>query len=559
MTEARRRWILLSGTLVVSTVVVVAAFNPVPHTGGDNAGYLSLANGLLTERTYTDAFDPEGLAHTKYPPVFPMILALLMSVGARTWVAFKATAAVATVAAVGFTFLWAERRIGPFPAFGVAVLLALSPAVVYYSHWILSDPVFLAFTLAALFTLERATDEVAPSGWLAVGVAAAGLAFFTRSAGLPLVVAIGAWLALGKRWRPLAVTAAAIGLPALAWWWRGRGVGVASYGTEFWLIDPYQPGLGTVGVVGLVPRAFANLSAYVLSHGPVGIVGSGVPAVGFLGVVLTLAAIGGWIVVARERIGPAELFFPLYSGLILLWPEVWAGDRFVLPLYPLVFVYGAVALRAVGRRLPSLAASLVTAVIVLVLFLPASRDWIDQAGQASTCARIARAGGAFACYSPQIGVFAEAAAWTGRALPEGAVVMSRKPRHFFLLSGIPSRTFPFEDDPSAHLALADDLGARYILLDQWDGLANRYVGGAVRRQPGAFCFVRGFGQISTGGAQLLGIRPPGERNAAPVAGNGGVQLEPCPAGYVRSPDVSAYSSSSPSASGRIPLLDGLDS
>lgn len=559
MTEARRRWLLLGGTLVVSSVVVVSAFNQVPHTGGDNAGYLSLANGLLTEGAYTDAFDPEGLAHTKYPPVFPMILAVLMWAGARTWVSFKATAAVSTIVAVGFTYLWAERRLGALPAFGVAVLFALAPAVVYYSHWILSDPVFLAFTLAALFALERATEEGARRGWLAVGVAAAGLAFFTRSAGLPLVLAIGAWLALDKRWRPLAVTAFAIGLPALAWWWRGRGAGVASYGAEFWLIDPYQPALGTVGVVGLVPRAFANLTAYVLAHGPVGIVGSGVPAVGLVGVVLTVAAIGGWIAVARDRIGPAELFFPLYSGLILLWPEVWAGDRFVLPLYPLVFVYGAVALRAVGRLLPSLATSLVTAAIVLALLLPATKDWINEASQARTCARIARAGGAFACYAPQIGVFAEAAAWTGQALPDGAVVMSRKPRHFFLLSGIPSRTFPFEDDPSVHLALADALGARYILWDQWDGLANRYVGEAVRRQPGAFCFVRGFGQTSTGGAQLLGINPPGERDSAPPDVRGGVQLAPCPADYVRSHDVSSYSSSSPNTSGRIPLLDGLDS
>lgn len=557
MSDSVRRRLFLAGVLAVSTGVVVTSFNPAPHSGGDNAGYLSLAHGLLVDGAYTDAFDPEGLPHTKYPPVFPALLAILMSLGARSWVAFKATAAVSTVAAVGLTYLWAERRLGDVSAFAVGILLALSTAVVYYSHWILSDPVFLALTLASLAALERASDEEAHVGWLAVGVAAAGLAFFTRQAGLPLVVAIVAWLSMGRRWRSLAATAVAIGVPALAWWWRARGVAVASYGDEFWMVNPYDPSLGTVGVIGLVPRALANLGSYVLTHGPGGIVGQSPPVVGLLGVGITTLAIGGWVLSVRVRVGPAELFFPLYAGLILLWPEVWAGDRFALPLYPLVFVYGAVALRELGTRLPTVASTLLTAAALLSLLLPAGRSWLDATREASACADVVLAGGAFGCYGPRIGAFVGAAEWMGGALPEGSVVMSRKPRHFYLLSGLPSRTFPFDEDPAAHLRVADAIGARYVLLDQWDGLASRYVGAAIGGNPGAYCYLGDLGHDTGASAQLFGIRTPDDRPTVVGAPEAELQIGPCPADYLRETDRS-YSPPS-SGSPRVPLLDGLGS
>ena len=131
-------------------------------------------------------------------------------------------------------------------------------------------------------------------------------------------------------------------------------------------------------------------------------------------------------------------------------------------------------------------------------------------------------------------------------------MLTRKPRMFYVLSGsrpVSSRSpMPFEP----HLATADSLGVRYELLDVWDGLASRYVVGAVRRRPGAYCAVQGFGE----GAQLLGILPAGERDSAPPPGaDGSVRIAPCPASYVAGDGAAPYSSSSSSV---IPLLRGLD-
>lgn len=585
----RLHWALLAAVVALSAIVVRMAFNPLPHTGGDNAGYVALAHGLVTEGTYTDVFDPERLPHTKYPPAFPALLALLIALGARTWVALKTTAAVATVAAVGLTYLWAERTLSPLGAFVVALLTAMSVGVVYYSQWVLSDPVFFALTVGSLFALARAArrdrwDPPAGStgvgagsdtpsegggtggrgspglppihlGWLAVGVLGAALAYFTRSAGLPLVVAVLGWLTLRRAWRPLAASGLALGVPMLAWWLRGRSGGVAQYGSEFWMVNPYDPSLGTIGVGGLVGRFFENLVGYTTRHLPMGVVGADAPAVSLIGVALVLAAVVGWVLSLRRRPDPAELFLPLYAGVILLWPTVWSGDRFALPLLPLVFVYGALALRASTKRLPASVGPIVAAVAALVLLVPAADDWRRSVAAASACPPEVREESVWACYGPRVENFMAAASWTGDGLPPGSAVLSRKPRHFYLQSGVPSRAFAFFERADAHLELADELGARYILLDQWDGFAARYVGAAVRERPAAFCFVRGFGRLESGGAQLLGVLPP-EARATGAEDGGRVTVRRCPPDYAveESPTEPTYSSS-----GRIPLLDALDS
>ena len=552
LTGTRLRWTLFAAVVAVSTGLVWGAFNPAPHTGGDNAGYVTLAYSLLKNGTYTELFDPAQPPHTKYPPVFPALLAALMAVGARTWSALKSVAVLSTVGATALTCLWAQRRLGPAWGAGVAAVFAVSSAVVYYSHWILSDPTFVFFTLLSLWALDDAGGPSVTPRRVAVGVGGAVLAYFTRSAGLPLLVAVLGWLALRRRWRALVASGLAMGVPALLWMLRARGPGTADYSAEFWLVDPYQPALGRVGVPGLLGRAWVNLQGYVGTHIPAGIVGARGTAVAVLGVGLVTLALVGWVRQGRTRWGAAELFLPLYAGLVLLWPAVWSGDRFALPLYPVLFVFAAAALKGVleGRSRGLASGAGLAAFFVLVL--PAGRAWTESVEEARACGAAVRASGPFACYGPRVEAFVESALWAGANLPEGSSVLTRKPRIFFVMSGVPSRTFPFDESSDAHLGLADSLGTRYELLDQWDGQAGRFVVGAVLGRPGAFCSVRAFGADQ--GTRLLGVLPPEARGEGSAAEAGSVSIVACPPAYVRGAGDAGYSS--PSSS--IPLLSGLD-
>jgi hypothetical protein len=551
--------------VLVHVLAALAAFNPAPHTGGDNAGYIALARSLLDSGTYTEVWDPAGLPHTKYPPVFPALLALWMLLGAKTWTLLKTVPMLFSALSVLFAYLWASGRRGPAFGAAVALLVGVSSATIDASHWVLSDPTFVAFTLLALWALERGAGVPGASGpeppaqerapprhaplFLALGGASAVLACFTRSAGLPLLMAVAAWLVLRRRWRGLATFAAGAGLPLLLWWLRNQRVGEATYMAEFWMVDPYDPSLGRVAPTGLIGRFGVNLAGYLTRHVPGGVVGAQGGWVAAIGVALVALAAIGWVRALRRDVGVAELFVPLYAGLIFVWPAVWSGDRFALPLYALLFLYAGDALLAATSRLGRGVAAGAALVAFLILLAPALGALTRSVSVARICSAAARAG-PFVCWGAGVNEFVRIAMWSRTALPEGSSVLSRKPRIFYVMSGVPSRTFPFSVDPDALMAEARATGARYVVLDQWDAQAMRYVGEAVAQRPRAFCAVGGFDpREGSAGTLILGIFPDAqeEPGALPTTQ---ISLERCPPemlGDVSAP-IPTYSSS------EVPLL-----
>ena len=554
--------------LVLQLGLMLSVFNRAAHNGGDTAGYVTLAHSLLEQGSYTDLWQPGEPPHTKYPPVFPALLAVAIMLGARTWAALKVVPALFTTLSVMAVYLWAKGRRGaPFGAL-VALLTAACDAVLWSSHWELSDPPFLALTFLSMWAYDRAfvpaASAVPPArgphpghtrAWLAAGAVATGLAYFTRSAGLPLLVAAGVWLLVNKKGRATAALTAGVGGLALLWSLRG-GQG-AQYVSEFWMIDPYQPELGRVGLAGLVQRVVENAGSYMTAHVPIGLTGlrAGV-LVSLLGVVLFALAGWGWARRLRQRPGVAELFVPMYLGLILLWPQVWSGDRFALPLLPLLLFYSGEVVLHLTERVPAHARKLVLGATVAVLAFPALASWSRDVRIGSGCSAMVRSEGAFACWGPRNTQFVQAALWSGAHLPEGSVVLSRKPRIFYVMSGVASQTFPFTKDGTRFLAIADSLGARYLVMDYLDAAASVYVGGAIVQKGGSFCSLEGFGQPGEAPTQLLGIVPPELRQAAAAKegadGTVTVTMDRCPTGLLRPTPLTELSERSE----EIPLLVG---
>ena len=543
------RSVVLTIVALVHLMIVLPAISPAPHNGGDNAGYLSLAHSMVTGSGYVELWDPATPAHTKYPPFYPAILAVAMLFGAEAWFTFKVLSALFVTVAVVLSFGWIRDRHGTGLATGVALVLAFSPAFLWSTSWILSDPLFLALTLACLWVFHRSESRDDPWRWVLAGSLAAILATFTRTAGLPLVLAVAGALCIGRRWRALSGFALAVLVPSLAWWLRARATGDAQYVSEFWMIDPYQPDLGRAGVGDLAARLVDNLQGYVFTHIPAGLTPWSGPALGALGLVVMGAAVVGWALRVRNTVTVAELFTPLYFGLILAWPAVWSGDRFALPLYPLVLFYaGETMLRGARRvhaRLP-VAAGVLT---LMVFLLPSVRNWTESIGRAGDCRRAVEAAGPFACYGEGFQQFVAAARWLGENAPEDAAVFSRKPRIFYTLSGVSSRTYPLSSDPERFFRDAGEAGVSYVVLDRVDRLGGAYVGAVVEARPEAFCGLVsvGRGDVRT---EILGIvGDPAEHEAAAGPGEA-ITLRPCPQAMVRSEPrvLPPYSAS------RLPIL-----
>lgn len=494
-------WAAALALALLHLVLALIVFDPTVFMGGDNAAYLALARSLLDRHRYLSLWEPLVPPHTQYPPVFPGMIAIGLLLGMRSWVGIKLIVVACSTAAVAFTYLWLRRRRRPGLALAVAGLIAVSPGVLTQSHIELSDVPFFAFAMVALWAFERLgrRDRVR----FAVGVAAIVLANFTRSAGLPLVLAAFAWLAWRRRWRQLAILAAVVLPLSFLWWLRGHVTGGSAYVQLFWYVDPYRPASGTIGLGDLFHRIFANERAYLGQALPVLLAEQISTLVVFLSYAVALLGVFGWVMRLR-RAQLAELFFPLYIGLLFVWPEVWAGERFLLPAYPLLLAYAGDGLVRIVRRVRRWAVAPAGILITSALALLAMPSIVAEAGAASICRDQFRAGDMAACLDPSEAAFLEIALWARNGLPAGANVISRKPRIFYVYSGHRSHDIPTSSDPRQFLATLREQHTGYVVLDVIGGITREYVGPIVTAHPDAFCLLHA---TEDGNAALLKLQP----------------------------------------------------
>jgi 4-amino-4-deoxy-L-arabinose transferase-like glycosyltransferase len=498
--------LVLGALIALNLLFALLTFMPQPHTGGDSANYLTLARSLLQAHTYTDLYDPITPPHTKYPPVFPLMLATGMLLGLKTWVQLKLLMAAVGTAAVAFTFLWIRRRGRPALALGASLLLIFSAGVLEQSHWLLSDVPFWMFTMLALLAFDRLRAD----DWsrLALAVAATVLAYFTRSAGLPLVLAATIWLLWRRRWTQLAVFFAVLLPLAVLWWLRAHHTGGVEYTQEFWYVDPYMPQLGKITFGQLLQRMWENAQKYATIHLPLLLSGQVGSMYTTIGIALTAFALFGWATRlgnGLRRVMVAEVMMPLYIGLLFVWPAVWSGERFLVPIMPLLLYYGAVgftrALRIVTKQHVALIGTAVTALLLLFNIPPLTAS--IAAGR--MCTREYRAGDPYPCLQGPEQAYFEAAIWSRSNLPADAVVLSRKPRLFYEIShGLRGSNYPMTRDPREFFALTDSIHARYVVYDRLTSLADYYLAPILLQRPQAFCALRQFG---TDGTAVFGIMP----------------------------------------------------
>ena len=453
-----------------------------------------------------------------------------MLAGVSSWLGFKLAMAGLMSVSVLLVFVWVTNRKGLVFAAAVAAATLLSGGWLDAGRWILSEPAFLAFTFLTLWAAEcgglgsipwvgaAAPDpKVVPDRpqssnilWLALAGGAATAAVLTRTSGFPLLLALFGVLLIARRLRAVATLGPIVAVPIV--WWLLRSAGQGAYASEFWMRNPYEPDTGTIGWIELPARVWTNLRLYVGTVLPQEWwAGSGAATLAFLGVLLFAFAVWGWAQRVRSAPGVAELFVPLYLGLILVWPEVWSGSRFLVPLFPFILVYAGESVLRIGRIAGSGAAAFIGAAAFLALVLPSLPGWLSVVSEARACRATADSADPFQCQGTGFAEFRDAAAWAGVNLPGDAVVLNRKPRIFYLLGGPPSVVFPFTRDAERFLREADRLGASYLLLDHIDTVSLFYLPVVISARPLAFCHVTGWRTGGGPGTELFRILPREER------------------------------------------------
>lgn len=482
-------WIILICLVAVHVVLAYLLFDPKPFVGGDNAGYMALAEALRTGQGYRDLYLPGLPPHAQYPPFYPALLALIGALGGGL-IGFKVLSTVFTAASVVVLFMLARRRAGDHAGLAVAAAFALNPVLLYYSHWVLSETPFVLLTLLALWASEDMTNS---NRRLTVAVVAALLAYLTRAAGLPLLVAVLVALAGRRSWKKLAVVAPAALVVVGSWWLWGKTAASGSakvYSSNFLLVNPYAPENGLVGPGELLTRTLDNIRLYAVEVLPQSLAGAapggGVGLAALLAALLVVAlALIAWVRDIR-RLRVLELFTLLYAALIFLWPQVWTDRRFLLPLLPVLLVHAAVGVMWCFDFLRAKRPVWLLPVVGGLLVLLAVPDHVRAVGFNQRCMRFYRQGDALACYPPPWRAFVLSADWVRDNTAENAVVVNRKPRLFYHFARRRGDVYPFTSDDDQMLSFLDEFGADYVVVDALSATTYRYLVPVIRSVPERF-------------------------------------------------------------------------
>ena len=344
-----------------------------PHLGfyHDDSIYWVSGRSLAMGDGYRIQSLPDQPYQTKYPPLYPALLAVIWKINPQ----FPANLPLATLFAwsllpVFLAAMWFLLREYGFSLRERCVLIlmaGLSPVTAVFSFSLMPELLFTALLLASVILAERATQPDAPR-WLALasGICAA-LAYLAKSIAAPLLLTVPLCFALRKQFQKAALFLAAM-LPAVAgWqWWAARHLThswdlVTLYYTNYVGFEIYNVPLNDLPLV-----IWYNLDGFILGAGKLLLFDLPYGSK-HLERVIAIAAIAGCV---RLTMRKRALQYPLaalgMSAILLVW-HFPPDQRFVFPLYPLLLMGLATEVRNIcealrlGWKKPALADRFVVA------------------------------------------------------------------------------------------------------------------------------------------------------------------------------------------------------
>lgn len=321
----------------------------------DDGIYVVTAKALAEGRGYNIISLPQVVPQTKYPILFPLLLAGVWKLDPHFPQNVRLLRLVPFLWALAWfwlSYLLLRRVAGSGGIARWLVLFAAAlPSIVFISVSVVSETMFAALMTAALLLLAKAESNSMDAGIrdAAFGGILAGAAFLTRTAGLPLLAAGAVSLIVRRKFLSATVYSSvwlALAAPWLAWQhiaFRSPPVEEAYYTLanykEWNLVWNFTPAQKSVIILKNL-QTLASAPGMLIDIGP-----RFLPLIGWL---ITAMAIWGWATDSRRWRSSLWLFVPFYCGLIVLW--AFSPLRFVIPIVPIVLLYASRGLVDICHR-----------------------------------------------------------------------------------------------------------------------------------------------------------------------------------------------------------------
>lgn len=378
----RRKAIILFFFLLLIPVYWIAFCAPAVGIYHDDGIYVVTAKALAEGNGYRIISLPSEKVQTKYPILFPAMLAIVWKIFPR----FPENAILLKFIPLLGTFLWAwsvykfmtEKTLNSNISIGIILITLASPWVVFYSSLVLSETIFAFFCTWALLYLDRAM--VSPSEnenrLLLFSAIFSTAAFLTRTAGLPLIFSGVITLFIKCRYKSGAKYFLLCSVILSPWiLWQAVNHASISRPDEWYSFSNYQHwntlvsySLSSKGVVfatNFLSLMFAPIYLLGLAYGWSG----GFSNTFAMAILLMALVLLGFLRDLREGFKSIHLFFLCYCGMLLVW--VWPPIRFVIPIFPFWLFFAYKGMMSLGVHISSRGwgAKIANAAFVLLLCL----------------------------------------------------------------------------------------------------------------------------------------------------------------------------------------------
>jgi hypothetical protein len=481
-------WLTIGLALVSFLFLYAYTFDQKIDTNGDNASYYILGKALKSGEGFVNLNSVFKTPNNHFPPGYPVIISLIMLVS-ESIIIIKLANGLLLLGSLFLSYLLVKKfSQSSTIAWMTLAFLIVNSHLLRYGTIMMSELPFLFFTLLALTVFLKTFDEDAGSKlkYYIIAFLCLMAAFYIRTLGIALLAAFLFMMARDyrKKWKYMIGYLVAFILLFFPWLARSNRLGGNSYLKQLIMVNPYQPEQGTMGVWDLFPRIVKNLERYI---------GFEIPDVIFPFKIVVynekltiLDWLSGVLILGLITLGIWKL--PKYRSLIiiyllstfsilLIWPEVWVGIRFLLPLTPFLvmgmltgFKWGVYQL----SHSLNLKKTLPYWPVILILLLNYTEVQKLRAR-------------AFIDYEPQWRNYFSLAQSFRREGNDKMVVSCRKPALFYMYSGTYTTSYKFTPDGQELIEDLKERKADYVILDQLGYSSSyRYLYPTIQNYPDNF-------------------------------------------------------------------------
>ena len=191
------------GVFVLLIICYSYVFDTKFDLNGDNIRYYLLGKALAVGKVFVNIWEPGEPASAPSPPVYPFILSLIVRVFSYNMTVMKIFNGILFLIAALFFFLVLKKiSYNKKLIIFTLILVAVNSHLLRYSTMLMTEIPFLFFLMISLYSVINIDIKRRwfKEHWFWIMILFIGLAYYTRTAGLALILAFPLYFAIERKW-----------------------------------------------------------------------------------------------------------------------------------------------------------------------------------------------------------------------------------------------------------------------------------------------------------------------------------------------------------------------